>query len=57
MAAQSFENGSKKILDFCKILKIHEKILSTTYFLFCFILYNEKMLTDRDTIKIWKAKF
>ena len=33
---------------------MREKMLlnSQTFFLFCFILYKEKMLTDRATIKV-----
>ena len=39
---------------FCKILKIREKIRKL--FLFCFLLYKEKMLTDKATVKSWNRR-
>ena len=42
MAAQSFENGPQKVLDFCKILKIYEKLLSTPYFLVLFYIVQRE---------------
>ena len=36
-------------LDFCKILKVQEKnIFESANFFYCFILYKEKMLTDKS---------
>ena len=49
-----------KIFDFCKILKMREKVLlnpRTFLLLLSFILYKEKMLTHRATIKSWKKRW
>ena len=43
----------KSFFYFCKILKMREKILwnPQTFFLFLFLLYKEKVLTDKATIR------
>ena len=54
MNDQNFQNLCLKVLYFCKILKSAKKFNKIRNFLFCFILYKEKMLTDKATIKGWK---
>ena len=51
MNDQNFQNLCFKVLYFCKILKSAKKYNKIRNFLFCFILYKEKMLTDKATIK------
>ena len=47
-----------KLFNFCKILKIHKKCyLIRKLFLLFFILYIEKMFTNRATIKSWKRRW
>ena len=47
---QNLKKLSPKKLDFCKILKIHEKILlmPRTVFVYVFILYKEKRLQVKN---------
>ena len=51
---QNFKHLCLKVFC-CKILKMREKILwnQLKKFMFFFILYKDKMLTDKATIKSW----
>ena len=59
MNYQNFKNLCFKVFYFCKILKMREKNImkSAKFFCFCFVLYKEKMLTDKTTIKSWNRKW
>ena len=45
MDTQNFKNVCPKDFDFCNILKMRREL-----FYYCFIFYEEKMLTDRAII-------
>ena len=52
--AQIYKYGGPKVFGLCKSLKMSEKNISKSanfFVCYCFILYKEKMLTDRATEK------
>jgi len=49
------KNVSRKHFDFRKVLKIHEKI--RRIFCYCFKMYEQKILTNRATIRSWNGRW
>jgi len=56
MNEQNFKNQWLKVFYFYKILKMREKIWWNPQTFF-YILWKEKMLTDKATIKIWNRRW
>ena len=53
MIDESLKKLCLTVFYFCKSLKMREKLLWNPQFLFCFILYKGKMLTDKSWNRRW----